>query len=80
MSTNTVEERRVMIDKLQECGYHLTYIVYIIDEVVNFDKETRGLTHQQKFDKIKNHRWLSKFRDIDVKHLFPSINNEEVIA
>ena len=79
MSANTVEERKVMIDKLQECGYPLIWIVYIIEDVVDFDKETKGLTHEEKIEKIKKHRCISYMRDSDVKHLFPS-NKEESIA
>ncbi len=70
--TNTVEERRVMGDRLLECGYPLILIVYIIDEVVDFDKETKDLTHEEKIEKIRKHRWISFMRDSDVRHLFPS--------
>lgn len=56
--TNTVQERSRMIPKLQKAGYPLSYIVYVIDEVVDFDKKTKGLSFDEKLNEIKKHRWL----------------------
>jgi hypothetical protein len=63
--SNTLEERDAMIDMAMGAGYHITYIVHIIDYMVDFDKATKGMPRDKKLKLLEEDRWLG---NEDFKH------------
>jgi hypothetical protein len=56
---NTIEERHVMAYKAMGAGYHLTYIVNIIENMVDFDKATTGMSREKKLKLLEEDSHLS---------------------
>jgi len=57
--SNTLEERDAMIDMAQGAGYHITHIVHIIDYMVDFDKETKGMPRDKKLKLLEENSYLN---------------------
>ena len=55
---STMQEREEMIDKAMKAGMNLTYIVYILDYMMDFIKEHGSKPMEEKLELVKQHRWL----------------------
>ncbi len=55
---STLEERTEMVDKAEKAGYHISYIVCIIEQLVDFSKAVKGKSLEEKENMLDQHRWL----------------------
>ena len=56
---NTVEERKQMIPIAEKAGYHLTYIVCLIEDMTDFAKVNKRKPMSDKLLLLDSHRWLN---------------------
>jgi hypothetical protein len=55
-----MQERDYMIDKSSQAGYHLSYTMYIMEEMIDFIKNNKGKTISEKMELLKKDRWLGQ--------------------
>jgi hypothetical protein len=55
-----MQERDYMIDKSDQAGYHLSYTMYIMEEMIDFIKNNKGKTISEKMELLKKDRWLGQ--------------------
>ena len=58
--SSTMQERDYMIDKSAQAGYHLSYTMYIMEEMIDFIKNNKGKTISEKMALLKKDRWLGQ--------------------
>ena len=58
--SSTMQERDYMIDKSIQAGYHLSYTMYIMEEMIDFIKNNKGKTINEKMELLKKDRWLGQ--------------------
>jgi hypothetical protein len=56
--SSTMQERDDMIEKSVKVGYHLSYTMYIMEEMVDFIKNNKGKSVDEKMELLKKDRWL----------------------
>lgn len=56
--SSTMQEREDMIEKSNKAGYHLSYTMYIMEEMIDFIKNTKGKTVDEQMELLKKDRWL----------------------
>ena len=56
--SSTMQEREDMIEKSSKAGYQLSYTMYIMEEMIDFIKNTKGKSVDEKFELLKKDRWL----------------------
>ena len=56
--SSTMQEREDMIEKSNKAGYHLSYTMYIMEEMIDFIKNTKGKTVDEQMELLKQDRWL----------------------
>ena len=55
---STLEERMIMIDKSEKAGYHISYTMCIMEEMIQFSKTTKGKSISEKLALLDKNRWL----------------------
>lgn len=56
--SSTMQERDDMIEKSSQAGYQLSYTMYIMEEMIEFIKNTKGKSVDEQMELIKKDRWL----------------------
>ena len=56
---NTVEERKQMIPIAEKAGYHITYIVCLIEDMTDFAKANKRKPMSDKLLFLDSCRWLN---------------------
>lgn len=56
--SSTMAERDDMIDKSNKAGYSLSYTMYIMEEMIDFIKNTKGKAVEEQLELLKKDRWL----------------------
>lgn len=56
---STMQERVDMIEKSEKAGYHLSYTMYIMEDMIEFVKTTSHLPIPEQLEELKKHRWLN---------------------
>jgi hypothetical protein len=56
--SSTMQEREDMIEKSIKVGYHLSYTMYIMEEMIDFIKNNKGKSVDEKMELLKKDRWL----------------------
>jgi hypothetical protein len=56
--SSTMQERDDMIEKSAKAGYNLSYTMYIMEEMIDFIKNTKGKSIDEKMELLKTDRWL----------------------
>lgn len=56
--SSTMAEREDMMQKSCEAGYDLSYTMYIMEEMIDFIKKTKGKSVSEKMELLKQDRWL----------------------
>lgn len=56
--SSTMKERDDMIEKSSKAGYQLSYTMYIMEEMIEFIKNTKGKSVDEQMELIKKDRWL----------------------
>lgn len=56
--SSTMQERDDMMEKSNKAGYHLSYTMYIMEEMIDFIKNTQGKTVEEQLELLKQDRWL----------------------
>ena len=77
--SSTMQERDDMIEKSAKAGYDLSYTMYIMEEMIDFIKNTRGKSIDEKMELLKMDRWLGTSYFLPrAKQWLQLCNNEEV--
>lgn len=58
--SSTMAERDYMIDKSTKAGYHLSYTMYIMEEMIDFIKNNKDKSIDEKLELLKQDRWLGQ--------------------
>jgi len=56
--SSTMAERDDMIEKSAKAGYDLSYTMYIMEEMIDFIKNTNEKTVEEQLKLLKKDRWL----------------------
>lgn len=56
--SSTMKEREDMMVKSSKAGYDLTYTMYIMEEMIDFIKNTKDKTIDEQMELLKKDRWL----------------------
>jgi hypothetical protein len=56
--SSTMQERELMMEKSSQAGYSLTYTMYIMEEMIDFIKSTKGKPVEEQLETLKKDRWL----------------------
>lgn len=56
--SSTMLEREDMMEKSGKAGYHLSYTMYIMEEMIDFIKNTKGKPVEEQLEFLKKDRWL----------------------
>jgi len=51
-------EREDMIEKSEKAGYHLSYTMYIMEEMIDFIKNNKGTSVDEQLELLKKDHWL----------------------
>lgn len=77
---STMQEREDMMEKSVKAGYHLSYIMYIMEEMIDFIKNNQGKSIDEKMELLKKDRWLGTSYFLPhAKQWLQLCNNEEVL-
>ena len=56
--SSTMQERYDMMEKSNKAGYHLSYTMYIMEEMIDFIKNNQGKSVDEQLELLKKDRWL----------------------
>lgn len=77
--SSTIQERKDMIEKSNQAGYSLSYTMYIMEEMIDFIKNTKGKSTDEQLELLKKDRWLGTSYFLPhAKQWLQLCNNEEV--
>ena len=58
--SSTMQERDDMIEKSNKAGYHLSYTMYIMEDMIDFIKNNKDKSIPEKLELLKQDRWLGQ--------------------
>ena len=77
--SSTMQEREDMMEKSAKAGYHLSYTMYIMEEMIDFIKNNEGKSIDEKMELLKKDRWLgTEYFLPRARQWLQVCNNEEV--